>query len=76
MALASDGTLLLNIAMTHGPDAPEALLERALARGGKVFIGVALPGRHRARLLHDIDDAALDVAGRIGPATIRPRGKQ
>jgi hypothetical protein len=33
LALASDGTLLLNVAASHGPDDSKGLLERALAEG-------------------------------------------
>jgi hypothetical protein len=40
MALASDGSLLINVAGSDGPKDTTSLIERAVALGGRVFVGV------------------------------------
>jgi streptomycin 6-kinase len=72
MALASDGTPLLNI--THVVDAtdPVAVVRTLLAAGHTLFIGVVVPARCRRRMAKDIDDAATEVACRIGGRVVRP----
>jgi len=66
MALASDGSLLLNIAEFQDETSPDALLRAAQATGLVVFVGVIVPANRRKTLLHYLDDAVAEVAGRIG----------
>jgi hypothetical protein len=65
MAVASDGTLLLNIAMTDGPADPRKLVERALAQGSPVFIGVIANRSEVAVTKRWMDDATFEVVGTI-----------
>lgn len=67
MALASDGTLLLNVAHLDGMANVVAAVQRLLDDGHQVFVGVAVPARLRRELLRDVEDAAADVVGRLGP---------
>jgi len=74
MALASDGSLLLNIAEFQDDLSIVGLARTADASGLVVFVGVAVPPGLRARLLSDIGDAASDIAGRLGEHVVpRPR---
>jgi len=71
MALASDGSLLLNIAEFQDDLSIVGLARTADASGLVVFVGVAVPPGLRARLLSDIGDAASDIAGRLGEHVVR-----
>jgi hypothetical protein len=69
-ALASDGTIFLNIADAIDPDRAsvdllETALRQALAISDRVFIGVPLRGRERAEVLRRLADAAGDAAGQL-----------
>jgi hypothetical protein len=72
MAIASDGTPLLNI--THLVDAadPVATVRRLLAEGHTLFVGVMAPPGYRKRMAKDIEDAAAELACRIGERVVRP----
>ena len=63
LAVASDGTILVNAAHLDGEPAhdPNALLARALADGGAVFIGVSA-GPASATVLRLLDDRAAEAA--------------
>ena len=67
LALTSDGNLLLGMTHTDGSLQPEALLERALASGSRVFIGIEVtPGEatYVRTFLHDgCCEAVATVAG-------------
>jgi hypothetical protein len=74
MALASDGTVLLNVAEFQDDLSISGLARAADSSGLRVFVGVAVPPRLRPRLLVDLSDAASDIAGRLGEHVIpRPR---
>ncbi len=68
LAVTSDGTLLLNVAMTDGPTDPRQLVERAMAQGSPVFVGVVLGGRDRriamTRMIEATDETASWISGR------------
>lgn len=77
LALATDGTVILNMAMLDVPKRVEKLIEAALAERGAIFIGVVL-NRAELECLQDIVDdnalqAAFHLAGRR-QATRRDRG--
>lgn len=65
LALASDGTLLINLAGDDHVEDLEAVLERARRSRARVFIGVPLTaseaGRVAARLEHSSAEAAALV---------------
>src|SRR5208337_4362603 len=65
MAVASDGSLLLNVAMTDGPLDAKKLVERALAQGSPVFIGVVATRSEVAVTTKWIDDVTAEVVGTI-----------
>ncbi len=73
MALTSDGTLLLNMAEFQDDLGIDALVHAAKATGLVVFVGVVVPGRFQSRVRRDLDDAARDLAGRLGPEVVRTR---
>ena len=67
LALTSDGTVLVNLAHFDGPRSPAALLRRALAQKGQVFIGVQLTEQEvddvLERLRHGSAEAVAYVVG-------------
>ena len=65
MAVASDGTLLINVALTDGPDDPVKLVERALAQGTAVFVGVVATAQEIAVTKRWMDNATAEVIGTI-----------
>ncbi|MFI5302619.1 MAG: hypothetical protein ACHREM_31405 [Polyangiales bacterium] len=73
LAVASDGTVLIGIAwIDHTAKAIE-VAQKLLAEGRSVFIGVAVPKRLNTRLARDMEDAAADIVGRLGPKVLRLR---
>jgi hypothetical protein len=68
LALASDGTVLVNLAEFDGPRSLGAFLEKAMAQKGAVFVGVQMTPAEVRRVLSDVSDnykeAAAYVAGR------------
>lgn len=62
LALATDGTFLLNLATFDLPKRLDALLELALEERGAVFIGIALARSEVERLRALVDDASLQAA--------------
>jgi group II intron reverse transcriptase/maturase len=67
MAVASDGALVVNAAQLATSGSLEAIVEMAKRTGLDVFVGVVVPERLRSRVLRDLDDAAADIVGRLGP---------
>ncbi len=67
LALASDGTLLINISHYIGIVEPEKLLEMAMADNGRTFIGVTLNPAEvqlvRERAEHGLTEAAAYALG-------------
>jgi hypothetical protein len=66
MAVTSDGAILVNAYQLSTKDGLAAAIDAARATGLTLFIGVAIPGRLRGHVLHDVDDALADVVGRLG----------
>lgn len=73
MAIASDGSAVVNAYQFAREDHLEAVVEAARATGLPVFVGVVVPARLVPRVLRDVDDALADVVGRLGPRLVRPR---
>ncbi len=62
LALASDGTILLNAAVFDVAKRVEQLLELALRERGALFIGIALAPHEVEQLRLQVDDATLQAA--------------
>jgi hypothetical protein len=75
LAVAADGAILVNIAHWETTQDPTALLERAIAEGGRLFIGVQLSPREAKEALHWLDNGAAEGAGHVG-GTRRRRVKE
>lgn len=74
MAVASDGTLLVNI--THVVDDTAdvaAAVQQLQAAGHQVWVGIAVPAGLRRELQRDVDEGLADVVGRLGPRILRSR---
>jgi hypothetical protein len=65
LALTSAGEVLINVAASAGPLDPQKLVERAVAEGGQVFVGVVLAPREVASALRALDDATAEMASWI-----------
>ena len=67
LAVASDGTVLVNVTEFEGVKAPEELLEIAVRERGRVFVGVELEPKEvesiLGRLEHCTAEAAAVVVG-------------
>jgi len=75
MAVASDGTVLLNLTHLENGDALAAA-RKLLDGGHEVFVGVAVPARLRRELLQGIDDGAADLVGRLGAQIRRAKARR
>jgi len=62
LAVAFDGSLLLNVAHVASEQEPASLLRRALDEGSELFIGVQLSKREAAHALRLLDDRAAEGA--------------
>lgn len=76
VAAASDGSVLLNVALQL-PEALQQQLERRL--GGQVFVGIALNQRDANAVVTRLDDAAAEAAAQLlggdrSPASAQKRG--
>lgn len=80
-ALASDGDVLLNVAMFDTPKELTNLLRLAQTQSVKVFVGVALSGSELDFILSELrhayrDGAAWLVGGRQRRASVRSKKKK
>ncbi len=73
LAIASDGTILVNVAHWETSQDPQVLLERAIAEGGELFVGVQINVREGRQALRLLDDRAAEAAGVIGGRRHRRR---
>ena len=73
IAVASDGTALVNVAHWETSQDPQVLLERAIAEGGELFVGVQINVREARQALRLLDDRAAEAAGVIGGRRHRRR---
>ncbi len=72
-AVASDGTLLVNLAEFDGPLEPRAVLQRALKYGDRVFIGVPLSATEVARVIEAAHDGLVEASAGIAGARQKRR---
>lgn len=76
LAITSDGTVLLNLAMFDVPKRIEKLVELAMAERGAVFIGIAVTRHEQQRLRVEFDDAALQAAYGVAGTRQKKRMKK
>ena len=65
LALASDGTVVLNMSEFDGPRSLEAFLEQAMAQKGRVFVGVQMAPAEVRRVLARLDDGSQEAAAYV-----------
>lgn len=73
VAIATDGSLVINIHMATDADTPDAALVEALKTGRPIFVGVALTDREADALLDDLDDGVADSTARLAPRFLARR---
>jgi hypothetical protein len=73
MAVTSAGDVVVNAVQLTMEDGLASAVEAAEKTGLPVFVGVLVPTAKLKRLLHDIDDAAADVSGRLGANLVHSR---
>ena len=74
LALTSDGTVLVNVTHFDGPRSPAALLKRALAQKGKVFIGVVLSKEEVNDVLEQLRHGSAEAVAYVVGARQGRRG--
>lgn len=65
LALALDGSLLLNAAGQLDPALYAKLAQALSVRPDELFVGTRLPPAQRSQALNRVDDAAAEAAARI-----------
>ena len=75
LAIASDGTVLVNVGHSDGPSDPRAIFDRAFAGGDSIFIGVAVRPKELAFIKRGIDNHGAELASRILGGRQRRREK-
>jgi hypothetical protein len=73
LAATADGTVLVNIAHWETSKDPQAILERAIAEGGRLFIGVQLSPKEEKEALRWLDNGAAEGVGHFGGSRHRRR---
>jgi hypothetical protein len=67
---------MIYIGVTHAFDCPDnvgGFVEKLIADGNLVFVGIGVPERVRAELLGDVDDALAETVGRLAAELRGPR---
>ena len=70
-AIATDGSVLVNVAQLVVEDDVEAIIEEARKHKGPIFVGVPLSRDEVKTALRALDDAAAEIAARVGGARIK-----
>lgn len=73
VAFTTQGRLVIGVHVVMDGDFNK-IVEVAREMGGRIFVGVAVDGRLRDRMLKDIDDLSWDSAARFGADLRRRRG--
>ena len=74
MGFTSGGEVVINAAELQDEVRPEALARYAASTGLTVFIGLVVPPEHERAMAKDVQDAAADLAGRLGDRLVRAAG--
>jgi hypothetical protein len=75
-AVASDGTMYMNVARFEGLVAADILLHRAMMEPGSLFIGVALTPEEVQGLLQAVARATGEASTQICSARMWAKGRQ
>jgi predicted lactoylglutathione lyase len=70
VAVTSSGALVLNLGFVKEGNLDQ-LVTFAREVGGRVFVGLVVEGKHRTTLVRDVDDAAFDMAVRLGADVVK-----
>lgn len=73
MAFTADGKIVVNLAHVLGAREVRQLRDRLGDLGGRIFVGVEVPGGLRRQVAREGRDVLDDVVGRVGH---RVRGSQ
>lgn len=65
LAVASDGTVLINATEFIGRKSPARLLQAVLEERGQVFIGVTVSPAEARLMLDFLADGTVEAAGRV-----------
>lgn len=77
LAVAADGTILVNLAHMYGENDGEALLRRALDDGGALFVGVSLRAGEARAVRAWMANAAAEIGGHVvGRRCRRAKGRK
>jgi hypothetical protein len=76
MAVASDGTVIVNAIQLGSKTDLAAVVGYARDTGLEVFIGIVVPTRLRGWVLRNLDDALADVGGRLGPKLVLAQARR
>jgi hypothetical protein len=76
LALALDGSVLLNVSARLDPTTLARVAEALAVKPADLFIGTSLPPLQRAQALTRIDDAAAEAAARIQGEAAAPRSRR
>jgi len=74
MATTCAGEVLFNVTHLDGMNDLIASIEKLVPPGQQLFVGVVVPIELRARVVKELDDAVVDVVGRVGTKLQRRRG--
>jgi hypothetical protein len=66
MAVTSAGETVVNVTHLNGMARVIAAVEKLVAPGQQFFVGVVVPDEMNGTLLKEVDDAIVDVVGRVG----------
>lgn len=64
LAVASDGTVLVNALSWTTDNDLDAVIEAARKRGGTVFVGLVMPPRRVRQALSMLDDRCAEISAR------------
>jgi hypothetical protein len=71
LAIATDGSVLVNVAQLLVDDDVGAIIEEARRHKGPIFVGVPMSRAEVKTALRALDDAAAEVAAHVGGARIK-----
>ena len=74
MATTCAGEVLFNVTHLDGMNDLIASIKKLVPPGQQLFVGVVVPIELRARVVKELDDAVVDVVGRVGTKLQRRRG--
>ena len=73
LALASDGTLLLNLADATGEDDLEALIKLAKASSARVFVGIPLSAAEARRVAQRLEHSSSEAAALVAASRLKKK---